>query len=38
MNMLLRDIHKTYRGPAGDLPVLQGIDLEICQTQKATFK
>lgn len=29
MNMLLRDIHKTYRGPAGDLPVLQGIDLEI---------
>lgn len=29
MKVLLRDIHKTYRIPAGDLPVLQGIDLEI---------
>ena len=29
MKVRLRDIHKTYRIPGGDLPVLQGIDLEI---------
>jgi ABC-type nitrate/sulfonate/bicarbonate transport system ATPase subunit len=29
MKVRLREIHKTYRIPAGNLPVLQGIDLEI---------
>ncbi|MEI7711785.1 MAG: ATP-binding cassette domain-containing protein, partial [Rhodospirillales bacterium] len=27
--LILRDVYRTYRGEAGDLPILRGVDLSL---------